>query len=337
MAPGRFPGRVAPGWLLLLAAWLALSAVPAAAAPHAGETVTRVQYLQRVEAAAQTLAAAEDAATGRAVAQVAADLERITTVALPSGRKVAVEPLLSGAEQPAIALARLRVTAQQLAAAEDDQVAERLAVLDRVLAGRELQPQETILDRLLRWLEGAGRQAEAPAAEATRQVAGGLNWAIGIAGALIALVLISFLIQGLVRGFVLDVDARRRATGADEAVTAASARQQATELARVGNYRAAVRRLYLATLLSLEEHGLLRYDRSLTNREMLARLGQADPIGAGLAPVVDTFEQVWYGIREPDQRTFDAYRSAVDATGEAILAATHEPRRGVAEVADGSA
>jgi hypothetical protein len=36
-----------------------------------------------------------------------------------------------------------------------------------------------------------------------------------------------------------------------------------------GDYRTAVRYLYLSLLLLLEEHGLLRYDRPLTDREYL--------------------------------------------------------------------
>ena len=200
------------------------------------------------------------------------------------------------------------------------------------------QSRETLRERLLRWLQGRGRQGEASRAEAVSLVASGFDWAFAIVGGLIAVVVISFLIQALMRGFVVDAEVRRRlAEGENEAVTAASARQQAVELARAGDFRAAVRRLYLSTLLSLEDHGLLRYDRSLTNREMLARLRPDSPVRAGLAQVVDTFEQVWYGVQEPDRHTFDAYQAAVDATGSAILAASHQPHGDAGETVDDAA
>ena len=48
--------------------------------------------------------------------------------------------------------------------------------------------------------------------------------------------------------------------------TVAEARQQARSAAQSGNYRDAVRRLYLAALLQLAEQDLIAYERSLTDR-----------------------------------------------------------------------
>ncbi len=60
--------------------------------------------------------------------------------------------------------------------------------------------------------------------------------------------------------------------------SAAEARQQAFAAAQSGLYRDAVRRLYLAALLQLAEHDLIRYERSLTNREVLVHVPNDSPI-----------------------------------------------------------
>ena len=67
-------------------------------------------------------------------------------------------------------------------------------------------------------------------------------------------------------------------------------------LIAVGNYRGAVRHLFLAALLTLDERNLLQYDATRTNYELLdgAKLGPV--IVETLVPVIETFERVWYGF-----------------------------------------
>ena len=83
-------------------------------------------------------------------------------------------------------------------------------------------------------------------------------------------------------------------------------------LPNVGNYRSAVRNLYLAALLTLEQHGLVPADRSLTNREVLGRVDSTHPLRPHLQPVVETFDDVWYGVHEPDAGTYAAYAHSID-------------------------
>ena len=94
--------------------------------------------------------------------------------------------------------------------------------------------------------------------------------------------------------------------------TPAEARQRAAGSASAGDYRSAVRNLYLSALLTLEQHGLVPADRSLTNREVLARVGSTHPLRPHLQPVVETFDDVWYGVHEPDAGTYDAYTHSID-------------------------
>lgn len=83
-----------------------------------------------------------------------------------------------------------------------------------------------------------------------------------------------------------------------------------------GDYRTAVRLLYLSTLLLLEERKLLRYDRTLTNREYLRQVADNPSLVGALRPVVDTFDEVWYGQVEPDAGGYEAYARQVDRVRE---------------------
>jgi hypothetical protein len=86
--------------------------------------------------------------------------------------------------------------------------------------------------------------------------------------------------------------------GAPEArLSSFLARGEAERLLHEGQFRAALRMLYLATLLRWEEAGRLRFDRSLTNREVLdqaATRGDTRLVDR-LTPLVDRFDRIWYG------------------------------------------
>ena len=98
-----------------------------------------------------------------------------------------------------------------------------------------------------------------------------------------------------------------------ESLTADSALRRAQEFSGGGDYRTAVRYLYLSTLLRLEERGLLRYDRSLTNREYLQRVAHDPDLSTVLRDVVDVFDRVWYGYQPLDAPAYQRYATAVEA------------------------
>ncbi len=101
-------------------------------------------------------------------------------------------------------------------------------------------------------------------------------------------------------------------TSAEERnLSSAQSSQRAVEQAAAGNYRDAIRYLYLTTLILLDERGLLRFDHSLTNREYLQRLGQSR-LGTLLTPIVDTFDRTWYGHTLPTREEYERYASLVD-------------------------
>jgi hypothetical protein len=85
---------------------------------------------------------------------------------------------------------------------------------------------------------------------------------------------------------------RRQIAPSDPTAVLQEGRQQLRE----GDYRRAVRQLFLATLLLLEERGDVPPDRALTNHELLQEIQERPSLTTALAPVVDTFERVWYGF-----------------------------------------
>ena len=91
-------------------------------------------------------------------------------------------------------------------------------------------------------------------------------------------------------------------------LTADAALQRAQTFSAGGDYRTAVRYLYLSTLLLLEERGLFRYDRSLTNREYLRRVAHDPTLSAILQDVVEVFDRVH--VRR--------HRATVDVAGKSV-------------------
>lgn len=224
-------------------------------------------------------------------------------------------------------VARLTLVADQIDRMDQDQTSARLAVLEEVLARSDFQTQLSWWERFTRWLSELWR-AYFPETEGDGILAGTLGrivgWALGIAGLIAAVVLLVYWLQSLLGGFASGSSIAANAGAEDDyPVSAQQARAQAIESAKVGNYRSAVRQLYLSALLTMEEEGTIDYDRSQTNREVLAQVDGNSPISSHLRPVINTFDDVWYGIQEPDQETYAGYMQEVDQLTQA--AASSEP------------
>lgn len=136
-------------------------------------------------------------------------------------------------------------------------------------------------------------------------------WIIGTIGVLLLLGVIGYLLLGLRRTMVANASA---SISDDEAhLTARTALDQASEKARGGDHRTAMRYLYLSALLWLDERDMLRYDRALTNREYLERVSDNPLLRGRLQPIVETFDAVWYGHAPLDDAAFERYRAQVEA------------------------
>ncbi len=300
--------------LAVLLCWLAPAVARAQAEPVTA--LPLAEYRAALEAARTALK--RDPPDMAAARQALAAKE---TIELRSGAAVDVTPLLGTDDTslaPDEALARVETALQQIDASAGDRTAERLRVLDGVLAGPAFQQGETLLDRVRRWLgellarlfpEASAPGAINPAATTTAEVVG---WVVVVTAAVVLLLLLIRWLRTLLQGFVGDA-AMTAARSDGEPATAAEARAAAGRSAQEGDYRSAVRQLYLAALLTLQEQRIASRDRSLTNREVLARVPAEHPTREHLEPIVEVFDDVWYGVHEPDDATFARYQAEVDA------------------------
>ena len=126
---------------------------------------------------------------------------------------------------------------------------------------------------------------------------------------LVALVLV-FVLRSLRRNAAAE-SVRPDTAEAEGGATAEEAFTRAQALIAAQDYRGAVRQMYLGALRRLDERGLLRYDRALTNREYLQMLQDART-RAALQPIVETFDRVWYGFETISPQEFQTYTSEVD-------------------------
>ncbi len=305
-------------WLLLLVLLLwpdsSLHArQDAAVAPNSGaqQTSSLSAYQERLSAALVQLNRGSD------LAKVQAEIAAIKQVELPDGRVLDIVPLLADIDNVDDARARLEAVLGQLERIDNDHTADRLLALERVIHRLDLTGL-SLWERLQRWfsdlLDRILPQRQTATGSAVGQtVSAIIGWGVVAVGSILLAGLLNYWLRRFLGGILTDSVVRQRRTESGEPATAAEARQQASAQAYSGDYRQAVRSLFLSALLRLRENDLLHYADSQTNREVLANLGPDDPARPHLEPVVETFDRVWYGIREPDEQTFSAYSQQVNA------------------------
>lgn len=98
---------------------------------------------------------------------------------------------------------------------------------------------------------------------------------------------------------------------------------QADKLANEGRFREAVRCLYLASLIRLDEAKILRFERHETNWEHLYRYKDAPGRLAAfdLTPLTQQFDQIWYGFNTQGRPDVVWFRSEYQVLLDAIKAA----------------
>ena len=202
--------------------------------------------------------------------------------------------------------------------------------LDRLLADERYLYEEETENRVQAWLrrlndrwnewwagngEGDGLLSDNPLVLENPDPATGL---LGI----IAAVTLGFILFNLMRGvsFGLMRESARLSdheSEFDRPLTAKEAMEQAESTAESGDYRRSVRYLYLSTLLVLEEKGVFKYDRSLTNREYLEATQRYPAVNRLLGEVVDVFDRVWYGSAQIDAATLQQYQERIQKLQDA--------------------
>jgi hypothetical protein len=185
--------------------------------------------------------------------------------------------------------------------------------LAEVLARPEFQWQEArsnpimdwindLINRIVNWLRQFIPGFSTPGGTSPLMLA--------IGGVILAL-LLGFALRGLFADLVGSAELHDNDDETGLPLTAASALQKAQDTAQSGDYRTAVRFLYLSTLLQLEEHHLLRYDRARTNREYLRSVAHLPELATLLRDVVDVFDRVWYGYQSIDEEAFQTFVARV--------------------------
>ena len=230
------------------------------------------------------------------------------SVRLENGDIVYLDTSFLDPDDPETTLARLRLLQSELDRAANDNTRERMARLQQTLDELDLQEKHAFKFDLFEKLKSdpntLSSNSEVPAEI--------IKWGIIVVGAGLLIYILGVWLTSLLGAFVEDVQLQER--GDEDAIpfTAHQAREIATHMAQAGNYREAVRHLYLSILLKLEENGVIPRDRSKTNRELLTAIVGHDEIRQPLQSVIDIFEQVWYGVTEPDETTFHNYQRQID-------------------------
>jgi hypothetical protein len=284
------------------------------------------EYWQLVEQTAESLEALDmdnPAAVRAQFDGLAARWEGIDTVRLPDGNTVAIDTSgLVGAMRAdppdGVALAqqfRALLDAHQDWVQYAPGVIAEQSKLDEILARPEFQTETTeerpnpirdffnnlrrrILEFLNRLLPGSV------------PIGAGVPNVVLFFTALLLAGILAMALRGMLHGAVNEADLDEMDEGG-ELLTADTALQRAQETAQTGDYRMAVRYLYLSTLLQLEERGLLRYDRARTNREYLRSVAHRADLSAILRDVVDVFDRTWYGFQMLDEATYHQYERRV--------------------------
>jgi hypothetical protein len=137
-----------------------------------------------------------------------------------------------------------------------------------------------------------------------------------IAGVIIFILSLLFIARGLSRSLVREAQLAAEDDENNELLTSKGALKRAETLSMQGDYRTAIRYLYLSSLLVLDEQGLMRYDRSRTNREYLRSVSSKPELAKPLQDVIDVFDRVWYGFEGVDEQTYQSYVERVDELRE---------------------
>lgn len=309
---------------LALALWLVPAlAAPTSAAPPA-QSISVDAFWQQVDA---TLALAEsnpDPGSAKWLME-SKRWSAISEVAVPGQPNVRIDtgPILRmlNANPPErweliaylTALKRTRaISTQPDGAAESERLRQILARPEFQAEPEEMNFIERVVswlvnayNRLVDWLFGDRQGAVAIPAELVMVVT-----------AVMLMAVLVFVFRDSLRNLFNEVELTEEPSGEGEILSSRLANQRARELSGSGDYRHALRYLYLSALLLLDERGLLRYNRAQTNREYLRQVRSRPELAGHLKEVVDTFDRVWYGFQPLDEADYEKYAEHVTALEE---------------------
>jgi len=310
---------------LALAIMAVLLCAPAAASAQSPPTPIH-EYWAQVEVTYAAVQAMHDASQAERVVRLAAlakPWQQITQVALEGGAVVVVDH--SALTRALLAdppnLTRVEGMLVALLAARDywpagGHSAADLRSLASILQRAEFQVEPKTPSALRAWWKNLLDRIDRLLAPLFPESAGGgaaalVAWLLNFAGVVALAGLVAYAVNELLKSLAAEAHLRMEGGDGGAPLTADSAFQRAQELAEGRDYRTAVRYLYLSTLLTLDERGLLRYDRSKTNREYLRSVAGQPALAATLRDVIDVFDRVWYGFQPLDAASYAHYETRV--------------------------
>ncbi|MCI0394212.1 MAG: DUF4129 domain-containing protein [Chloroflexi bacterium] len=315
---GRRP-PAGPG--LLFALFLLGSLLQARQAPEPVPVESYWQLVTETQALVRELDEASPETRLERLAAVAGRWEQLSAVTLADGATV---PIQSGflvrllrTDPPNLeALDELLATllAARQAWPPPAHTAADLAALEQILARPEFQWQPEEQSWLARLLERFWTRVNQLLQRLLPDSVNGVplsNFFFIALGSLALAAILFYALRGLLLDLVAEAESGPDEEEGGERLTAETAFKRAQALSSGGDYRTAVRYLYLSTLLLLEERGLLRYDRSKTNREYLRSLAHRPELAATLRDVIDVFDRVWYGFQPLDEAAYARYETRV--------------------------
>lgn len=196
--------------------------------------------------------------------------------------------------------------------------AGELAALQIILARPEFQAEpENLLDQLYqRILEILQKVLDFLIPDSGQLPLPIPRWLVIGTPVLVLAGILAYIFRDIWRSVLREVELSDEDSHDSEILSSGQASRRAQQLSSSGDYRQAVRYLYLSALLLLDERGLLRYNRTLTNREYLRQLSSRPDLASRLYPVIDTFDRVWYGFETIDEQSYTRYSGQVSALEE---------------------
>lgn len=288
------------------------------------------EFWARIQATLKTVEglSGQDAAAAHAsLEKEAAAWEGVTSVQLDDGTLLPLDTssLVARLHADPPDLAGLHVYLQTLLNARDGWLpsssggqgggvsADPALALKQILAGPDFQwdPQAAAPNPVQAFIDKLEQQfwqwvASLLPSEMTADLSW-VRWLVILMSSLVLAAILWYAVRRIAGGLVAEDELDMLGGDGSEVVTSESALKHAQETSRAGDYRSAVRWLYLSSLLTLDERGLLHYDRTRTNREYLRSIGSAPELAHSLRDIVDVFDRVWYGFQPIDAPTFEQY------------------------------
>jgi len=104
----------------------------------------------------------------------------------------------------------------------------------------------------------------------------------------------------------------------DAQLTSRDLAEAAFAAARLGEFRSAVRKLYVALLYQFSEKGLIELRANATNRDYLAMLSNSSLLASPMRYLTDRFDYYWYGMRPISEQDYASYLARYEeASGQA--------------------